>query len=346
MYQHQIVESLITFQKNLSKIPDEALNKMHGGQESAKEINQYARAYENSVKAILKSEVFFCGKAEDFTIPFEKLIKDNAQINRFGVTNTFQGIFGENIRLPYKNCFFEYTVHDIKMNTDVKYGMLVREEHERHDILVCSLFLNMKNEKSTYNLAEWGLSPVIYMASVGKPITEEPYAKGIIKQHPALGDFLIKTNYPALPFPMLLLKGDIGKNLFKEALVRDRNHFFLLNMILLLLNCKNISTQTTYPSEKLNKKRRKNNKPELLTYKTLFINIIRKTKLDTGKEHIRKTTTESLTRAHLCRGHFKHFTKEKPLMGKHVGVYWWDAQLRGDKTAGKIIKDYELKTKE
>lgn len=45
---------------------------------------------------------------------------------------------------------------------------------------------------------------------------------------------------------------------------------------------------------------------------------------------------------HICHGHFKTFTSEKPLLGKHVGMYWWEQQVRGSKSAGTIIKDYEV----
>lgn len=34
-------------------------------------------------------------------------------------------------------------------------------------------------------------------------------------------------------------------------------------------------------------------------------------------------------RRHLARGHFKTFTEDAPLLGKHVGTYWWGWQVRG-----------------
>lgn len=47
---------------------------------------------------------------------------------------------------------------------------------------------------------------------------------------------------------------------------------------------------------------------------------------------------------HLCRGHFKVFTAEKPLLGKWAGVFWWQPQVRGNKKNGVVVKDYELVT--
>ncbi len=48
-------------------------------------------------------------------------------------------------------------------------------------------------------------------------------------------------------------------------------------------------------------------------------------------------------RIHLCRGHFKRYTKDKPLFGKYVGLWWWQPSVRGRNKEGIIYKDYELK---
>ena len=45
---------------------------------------------------------------------------------------------------------------------------------------------------------------------------------------------------------------------------------------------------------------------------------------------------------HIARGHFKTYTEDAPLLGKHVGTYWWEAHARGSKSAGTITKDYEV----
>lgn len=55
---------------------------------------------------------------------------------------------------------------------------------------------------------------------------------------------------------------------------------------------------------------------------------------DSDKETVRR---------HLARGHFKTFTEDAPLLGKHVGTYWWGWQLRGQEGRGVIEKTYTLK---
>ncbi|MGN7201412.1 hypothetical protein [Arthrobacter sp. SAFR-044] len=48
-------------------------------------------------------------------------------------------------------------------------------------------------------------------------------------------------------------------------------------------------------------------------------------------------------RRHLARGHFKTFTEDAPLLGKHVGTYWWGWQVRGQEGNGVIEKTYSLR---
>lgn len=55
------------------------------------------------------------------------------------------------------------------------------------------------------------------------------------------------------------------------------------------------------------------------------------------------TATNAAGRRHLARGHFKTFTEESPLLGKHVGTYWWGWQVRGQEGSGVIEKTYKLK---
>lgn len=45
---------------------------------------------------------------------------------------------------------------------------------------------------------------------------------------------------------------------------------------------------------------------------------------------------------HLTRGHFKTYDESNKLLGKHVGTYWWEPQIRGSKDKGIISKDYRV----
>ncbi|MGV9823393.1 hypothetical protein [Nocardia xishanensis] len=45
---------------------------------------------------------------------------------------------------------------------------------------------------------------------------------------------------------------------------------------------------------------------------------------------------------HMVRGHFKTYTAEAPLMGKHVGTYWWQPAIRGDREHGVVQSSYRV----
>lgn len=47
---------------------------------------------------------------------------------------------------------------------------------------------------------------------------------------------------------------------------------------------------------------------------------------------------------HICRGHFQTYTEEKPMFGKYAGTFWVPAHVRGTEDAGKVFKDYAIKT--
>lgn len=50
-------------------------------------------------------------------------------------------------------------------------------------------------------------------------------------------------------------------------------------------------------------------------------------------------------RMHTVRGHFKTFTKERPLLGRATGTYWWGWQVRGNPARGVSVTDYNVKAK-
>ena len=45
---------------------------------------------------------------------------------------------------------------------------------------------------------------------------------------------------------------------------------------------------------------------------------------------------------HLCRGHFKTFTADAPLLGRATGTYFWAPHIRGTQNEGVVIKDYRV----
>lgn len=108
-----------------------------------------------------------------------------------------------------------------------------------------------------------------------------------------------------------------------------------------IANCKNITTSTATTRPTTSKKDRKKRRPET-TYQV--INLPTPTRRSgTNAKPGEDTQGKSATRLHTVRGHFKTYTKEKPLMGMHVGTYWWSWTARGNADNGEIISTYNVK---
>lgn len=103
-----------------------------------------------------------------------------------------------------------------------------------------------------------------------------------------------------------------------------------------LMNCKNVTTST--PKEigfrRTGSEKRRGIPARKIKYHTII--------LPGGGSQSDGQGGHRATALHRVRGHFKTFTAEKPLMGKHVGTYWWGWQVRGNAEKGMVVSDYTL----
>lgn len=122
-----------------------------------------------------------------------------------------------------------------------------------------------------------------------------------------------------------------------------RGMFYVVDVALRLLNCKNVIDEIISIPTKLNKKRIKKNKPPKYEYRIL--KLIVPTQLRTSGKN---GTTVPLTTMplHLRKGHFKKYSEARKLFGKYTGEYWWPARLRGNKKNGIIEKEYSVRVKD
>lgn len=108
-------------------------------------------------------------------------------------------------------------------------------------------------------------------------------------------------------------------------------------MALTLINCRNVTTREqgqVFPRSG----RDKRIGTPIVKYHTI---VLPNEKSRSSSPARRKSADASLA-LHRVRGHFKTFTAESPLMGKHVGTYWWGWQVRGNKDNGVVVSDYKL----
>lgn len=143
--------------------------------------------------------------------------------------------------------------------------------------------------------------------------------------------YLIKN----LEQPPLFKKCQTDQNAMNLLLKEYSLNFSLLSSFVKLINCKNIQTEKIKAPEALNKKRRKTGKQEIFDYHVLNVVVPSK-----RQEYHKSTESLFHNRLHLCRGHFKEYTKEHPLFGRLTGLYWWQPHVRGQNKDGIVMKDY------
>jgi len=108
---------------------------------------------------------------------------------------------------------------------------------------------------------------------------------------------------------------------------------------LALLNCKNVSTETT-PFARGSKNKRKRRGPlAKAVYHTLVLTLPGKAQTRIGAG----THSESERAFHMVRGHFADYRDGAGLFGRVHGVFWVPAHARGSKDAGVVNKDYSIK---
>src|SRR5262245_37452556 len=105
------------------------------------------------------------------------------------------------------------------------------------------------------------------------------------------------------------------------------------------MSCKNVQLIENQAPRHERRQRERECNPPLTKYYTLEIEPMKKILRTEGK-----SKEVGLKKAlHICRGHFAHYTPDKPLFGKVSGRFWIPAHVRGSKEAGEIKKDYKIK---
>ena len=102
-----------------------------------------------------------------------------------------------------------------------------------------------------------------------------------------------------------------------------------------LMNCRNVTMENSGPIKYRQTTKEKRARAPRLEYKTITL---------PGGAYVSQPGKGEPGAAplHRVRGHFKTYTAEAPLMGKHVGTYWWGWQVRGKSENGVRVSDYKL----
>ena len=107
-----------------------------------------------------------------------------------------------------------------------------------------------------------------------------------------------------------------------------------------LMHCRNVEIRTVEPDGEASRAHRRRHHHRLVRYQVLDIEPMRRILNQAGATDPKGG---GLRRAlAICRGHFKTFTPDAPLFGKHTGQFWWAPHVRGNPDAGIVVNDYRV----
>lgn len=105
------------------------------------------------------------------------------------------------------------------------------------------------------------------------------------------------------------------------------------------MNCRNVTRTETYPKRHDVREAKRRGVPLPTKYYTLQIEPMRNAL--SGEGGMKANGFKKAL--HICRGHFSHYSEDKPLFGKYSGQFWIPSHVRGSAESGKVVKDYSVK---
>ncbi len=115
-------------------------------------------------------------------------------------------------------------------------------------------------------------------------------------------------------------------------------HVVVVWMALQLINCRNVTTRQQGSVFTRSGTEKRQGVP-VTRYHTI---VLPGTEINGDRHKGKGRSKQDVLAMHKVRGHFKRYTAEAPLMGKHVGTYWWGWQVRGKPEHGTVIADYKF----
>ena len=151
---------------------------------------------------------------------------------------------------------------------------------------------------------------------------------------------------PLYPFDTKLERGldeflsSRTPQLLDEAVALNAVHTqYLVVAALALLNCRNVVAEPIDPPPALARARARRGQLPLFRYHVLKVRPFapRPVRAAGGAVH----AGEDLVAIHWVRGHFKHYTAARPLLGRHTGAWWWQPHLAG-RAPRVVTKSYDV----
>jgi hypothetical protein len=240
-----------------------------------------------------------------------------------------------NVAPPFPDFFIEYRVPRYSNSEGVTKEMLPAGTNMRIGILLHATEYD-EPEFLSFGL-RWNLQATLFNEINGNIYLypQGPYLCSW--QIGICGDGLVghigKDFFVTLQVPIKFLES------FPEINVKDNFFRAPLDVCLLtisFLHCKNVELIERGPGISKNYKR--NRHKSNVRYHVLAIEPMKKVLRMEGQSE-----STGIKRAlHICRGHFKDFSKGHGLFGRYTGIYWWNSQVRGSLSEGIVNKDYSI----
>lgn len=126
-----------------------------------------------------------------------------------------------------------------------------------------------------------------------------------------------------------------------EKVARGFSATFLKPLLLAIsfMHCKNVTTRTEVPPPKLSKAHQRRHGKPLTRYQVIDIHPFREAVQRAGGGR-----TGRQQALHQVRGHFKTYTTDNPLFGRHVGRWFWAQHIAGALEEGVVDKEYRIQS--
>lgn len=285
--------------------------------------------YRQTANIALASRMFNIQNVHDFTSKvYTQSSVDGMEIDDFV------------LKLPYEATIFEFESRALRDETfTMQYGVVCAMANDNTliasvvvrassgNLLICSIFKFKLNEDGTPINSK--MKSEDYMALVEKIGLDKVKEFGEFKE--VYGESCFSHMVPGYQ--------TLSKDEYLACLTAGMDAIVPVLYALNLLNCKNVRQTEHTTHDKLTKRERKSLKaPEYQEYRMLDVPLINK--IASGEITVEDITGGGKIPLHTVRGHCKTYTADKPLLGKHVGRWYWGPTLRGKLSNGIIQKEY------
>lgn len=138
-------------------------------------------------------------------------------------------------------------------------------------------------------------------------------------------------------------QGPEGRQRYKSFRYEAHAYGNPLFLAVCFMHAKNATLTYVHPNVKLNRRRVGRGYKPILSYRVLEVAPIRRVLEQSRLAHEKGTDIQLAL--HRCRGHFKTYTSAAPLLGRHVGTWFWEETVRGHGQHA-VRKEYRPTTKE